>query len=220
MRRIQCLKYLVLANMLMESNVDPFDAQVGHLCDGREDSFTDRTEPTLWHLGGASLWPRCMQLPRLASQLEGSSAVPHAGGQHASSNGQAATPNCRSGWQVPGGPGAGVGSRPTLQGCLQVDEECRPVDGSGSAVHMAAVPARGGGTCGQATGAWRMTPPMRAAWVPFYRSHLCPLHTSTGVHVKGPLPQELTKPCAAKPSDMPQSFSAGLWALQEEGELT
>ena len=27
MRRIQCLKYLVLANMLMESNVDPFDAQ-------------------------------------------------------------------------------------------------------------------------------------------------------------------------------------------------
>ena len=34
MRRIQCLKYLVLANMLMESNVDPFDAQVGHLCVG------------------------------------------------------------------------------------------------------------------------------------------------------------------------------------------
>ena len=27
MRRIQCLKYLVLANMLMQSNVDPFDAQ-------------------------------------------------------------------------------------------------------------------------------------------------------------------------------------------------
>ncbi len=27
MRRIQCLKYLVLANMLMESSVDPFDAQ-------------------------------------------------------------------------------------------------------------------------------------------------------------------------------------------------
>lgn len=26
-RRIQCLKYLVLANMLMESKVDPFDAQ-------------------------------------------------------------------------------------------------------------------------------------------------------------------------------------------------
>ena len=26
-RRIQCLKYLVLANMLMESQVDPFDAQ-------------------------------------------------------------------------------------------------------------------------------------------------------------------------------------------------
>lgn len=26
-RRIQCLKYLVLANMLMQSNVDPFDAQ-------------------------------------------------------------------------------------------------------------------------------------------------------------------------------------------------
>ena len=26
-RRIQCLKYLVLANMLMESSVDPFDAQ-------------------------------------------------------------------------------------------------------------------------------------------------------------------------------------------------
>lgn len=26
-RRIQCLKYLVLANMLMESEVDPFDAQ-------------------------------------------------------------------------------------------------------------------------------------------------------------------------------------------------
>ena len=29
MRRIQCLKYLVLATMLMESDVDPFDAQVG-----------------------------------------------------------------------------------------------------------------------------------------------------------------------------------------------
>ena len=28
MRRIQCLKYLVLATMLMESDVDPFDAQV------------------------------------------------------------------------------------------------------------------------------------------------------------------------------------------------
>lgn len=27
-RRIQCLKYLVLATMLMESDVDPFDAQV------------------------------------------------------------------------------------------------------------------------------------------------------------------------------------------------
>lgn len=27
MRRIQCLKYLVLSNMLMQSNVDPFDAQ-------------------------------------------------------------------------------------------------------------------------------------------------------------------------------------------------
>ena len=27
MRRVQCLKYLVLANMLMESLVDPFDAQ-------------------------------------------------------------------------------------------------------------------------------------------------------------------------------------------------
>ncbi len=27
MRRIQCLKYLVLATMLMESAVDPFDAQ-------------------------------------------------------------------------------------------------------------------------------------------------------------------------------------------------
>lgn len=27
MRRVQCLKYLVLANMLMESSVDPFDAQ-------------------------------------------------------------------------------------------------------------------------------------------------------------------------------------------------
>lgn len=26
-RRVQCLKYMVLANMLMESNVDPFDAQ-------------------------------------------------------------------------------------------------------------------------------------------------------------------------------------------------
>ena len=26
-RRIQCLKYLVLATMLMESAVDPFDAQ-------------------------------------------------------------------------------------------------------------------------------------------------------------------------------------------------
>lgn len=26
-RRVQCLKYLVLANMLMESSVDPFDAQ-------------------------------------------------------------------------------------------------------------------------------------------------------------------------------------------------
>ena len=26
-RRIQCLKYLVLANMLMESEVNPFDAQ-------------------------------------------------------------------------------------------------------------------------------------------------------------------------------------------------
>lgn len=26
-RRVQCLKYLVLANMLMESKVDPFDAQ-------------------------------------------------------------------------------------------------------------------------------------------------------------------------------------------------
>lgn len=26
-RRVQCLKYLVLASMLMESNVDPFDAQ-------------------------------------------------------------------------------------------------------------------------------------------------------------------------------------------------
>lgn len=30
-RRIQCLKYLVLATMLMESDVDPFDAQV-ELC--------------------------------------------------------------------------------------------------------------------------------------------------------------------------------------------
>lgn len=27
MRRVQCLKYLVLANMLMESKVDPFDSQ-------------------------------------------------------------------------------------------------------------------------------------------------------------------------------------------------
>ena len=27
MRRVQCLKYLVLASMLMESPVDPFDAQ-------------------------------------------------------------------------------------------------------------------------------------------------------------------------------------------------
>jgi hypothetical protein len=27
MRRVQCLKYMVLANMLMESKVDPFDAQ-------------------------------------------------------------------------------------------------------------------------------------------------------------------------------------------------
>ena len=27
MRRVQCLKYLVLASMLMESAVDPFDAQ-------------------------------------------------------------------------------------------------------------------------------------------------------------------------------------------------
>ena len=26
-RRVQCLKYLVLASMLMESKVDPFDAQ-------------------------------------------------------------------------------------------------------------------------------------------------------------------------------------------------
>jgi hypothetical protein len=26
-RRVQCLKYMVLANMLMESKVDPFDAQ-------------------------------------------------------------------------------------------------------------------------------------------------------------------------------------------------
>ena len=26
-RRVQCLKYLVLANMLMESKVDPFDSQ-------------------------------------------------------------------------------------------------------------------------------------------------------------------------------------------------
>lgn len=26
-RRVACLKYMVLANMLMESNVDPFDAQ-------------------------------------------------------------------------------------------------------------------------------------------------------------------------------------------------
>ncbi len=32
-RRVQCLKYLVLANMLMESKVDPFDAQV------RNDSY-------------------------------------------------------------------------------------------------------------------------------------------------------------------------------------
>jgi len=28
-RRVACLKYLVLANMLMQSNVDPFDSQVG-----------------------------------------------------------------------------------------------------------------------------------------------------------------------------------------------
>ena len=28
MRRIQCLKYLVLATMLNQSDVDPFDAQV------------------------------------------------------------------------------------------------------------------------------------------------------------------------------------------------
>jgi COP9 signalosome complex subunit 2 len=26
-RRVQCLKYMVLASMLMESSVDPFDAQ-------------------------------------------------------------------------------------------------------------------------------------------------------------------------------------------------
>ena len=31
-RRIQCLKYLVLATMLMESAVDPFDAQARLSC--------------------------------------------------------------------------------------------------------------------------------------------------------------------------------------------
>ena len=110
MRRIQCLKYLVLANMLMESNVDPFDAQVGHVSGGRGRSVADRAEPTLWHLNGASLWPRCMQLPRLASQLEGRNAVQLAEGQqHASRNEQAARPSWCSGWQGPGSPGAGAG---------------------------------------------------------------------------------------------------------------
>lgn len=38
-----------------------------------------------------------------------------------------------------------------------------------SVVHKAAVLRRGGETCGQAMGAWRMTQQMCAARVPFWR---------------------------------------------------
>ena len=34
-RRIQCLKYLVLANMLMNSDINPFDSQVPRCARGR-----------------------------------------------------------------------------------------------------------------------------------------------------------------------------------------
>ena len=78
MRRIQCLKYLVLANMLMESNVDPFDAQVGHLCDGRGESVADRTEPTRVGPGACSCpgWRPSLKAAMLCSMLEGSSMHP------------------------------------------------------------------------------------------------------------------------------------------------
>lgn len=39
-RRTTCLKYLVLANMLMKSGINPFDSQVSELVDVRIADFT------------------------------------------------------------------------------------------------------------------------------------------------------------------------------------
>jgi COP9 signalosome complex subunit 2 len=46
-RRVQCLKYLVLASMLMESAVDPFDAQ--EAAPYKQDPEVARLAP--WPLG-------------------------------------------------------------------------------------------------------------------------------------------------------------------------
>ena len=70
MRRIQCLKYLVLANMLMESNVDPFDAQVGHLCGGWERYVADKAETTMWHLSRPAFGPNACSCPGRRRSLQ------------------------------------------------------------------------------------------------------------------------------------------------------
>lgn len=54
MRRIQCLKYLVLATMLMESEVDPFDAQ---------EAAPYKQDPEVWV-------PRCPHLCSVRAALQ------------------------------------------------------------------------------------------------------------------------------------------------------
>jgi COP9 signalosome complex subunit 2 len=51
-RRIQCLKYLVIANMLMNSNINPFDSQVP-LPDPHRRGHTRASEPLLPRLADA-----------------------------------------------------------------------------------------------------------------------------------------------------------------------
>jgi hypothetical protein len=58
-RRVQCLKYLVLANMLMESKVDPFDSQ---------EARPYKSDPEVGAVGGCSQegWAVAAALPGYA----------------------------------------------------------------------------------------------------------------------------------------------------------
>ena len=62
-RRVQCLKYLVLANMLMESKVDPFDAQEAKPYKQVGEGGSGQAVPIAFRV--------CMERGQLADQVQG-----------------------------------------------------------------------------------------------------------------------------------------------------